>query len=262
MRDLDALPSRLATRWLARPLEIVADTASTNDDVMARARAGAPHGTTVIADTQSRGRGRLGHAWFSPPGDNLYLSVLLRTDLPPTRVPPITLAAGVAVCETVNALGVRASLKWPNDVLVPPRKLAGILAEMSTRGARAEAIVVGIGLNVNTMRFPDELAPIATSLRRELAAPAPLDRAAVAAQLFARLEDWLDRFLAGGVADVASAWRARAWGLGARVRVNGDRGMLEGTAVDIDDEGALRVATATGEQRVLAGEIAILETTA
>jgi BirA family biotin operon repressor/biotin-[acetyl-CoA-carboxylase] ligase len=254
----------LTTRWLARSLDLRAETASTNDDAMAAARAGAPHGHTVIADTQTRGRGRQGHTWFSPPGANLYLSVLVRTSLPPPRVPPITLAAGVAVCEAVNAFGVRASLKWPNDIVVPTgmgtsfHKLGGILTEMSTRGGHAEAVVVGIGVNVNTVAFPPEIAAIATSLARE-AGGAPLDRDAVAVRLCGALETWIDVFLAGRMPEVAAAWRARAFGLGKRVRVAADEGMLEGVAVDVDDDGALRLDTGGGRvTRVIAGEIQLV----
>jgi BirA family biotin operon repressor/biotin-[acetyl-CoA-carboxylase] ligase len=199
--DLEDLPAQLAgrgARWIGRELVLADDTASTNDDAMARGRAGGAHGLVVIADTQSKGRGRQGHVWHSPPGENLYLSVLLRLDVAPLRVPPLTLAAGVAVADAVNALGVRASLKWPNDVLVERdgayRKVAGILTEMSTRGMRADAIVVGIGLNVNTEAFPPEL-PLASSLRRE-AGGAAFDRADVAARVLVALEERVDRFIA------------------------------------------------------------------
>ncbi len=257
LADLADLPARLTTRWLGREQVLLADTASTNDQAMQRGRAGAPHGLCVIADTQSRGRGRQGHVWHSPPGENLYLSVLLRLELAPMQVPPITLAAGVAVCDTVNALGVPASLKWPNDVLVDrtegSAKVSGILTEMSTRGMRADAIVVGVGLNVNTAAFPPELAH-ATSLRRELGAP--LDRADVAARLLAALEDRIERFVAEPTRVLAQAWRARSRLWGKRLRVTSDGVMIEGVARDLDDDGALVLETEGGARvRVIAGEV-------
>jgi len=250
--DLETLA--LPTRWLGHELVLLADTTSTNDEAMRRGRAGAPHGLCVIADTQSHGRGRQGHVWHSPPGENLYVSVLLRLDLPPMRVPPVTLAAGVAVCDAVNALGVRASLKWPNDVLVERgMKVAGILTEMSTRGMRADAVVVGIGVNVNTAEFPAELAH-ATSLRRELGAP--LHRAQVVTGLLTALEDRFDRFVSEPTRALADAWRARSHVWGTSVRVASEGVMLEGVARDLDDDGALVLETADGRRvRVIAGEV-------
>jgi BirA family biotin operon repressor/biotin-[acetyl-CoA-carboxylase] ligase len=258
--DLAELPARLAeagARWIGRELVLVDETASTNDDAMARARAGGEHGLVVIADTQSKGRGRQGHVWHSPPGENLYLSVLLRLDVAPMRVPPLTLAAGVAVSDCVNALGVRASLKWPNDVLCERdgsyRKLAGILTEMSTRGMRADAIIVGIGMNVNTAEFPAEL-PHATSLRRE--ADRGFDRAEVAAQLLAALEARVDRFVSEPTGRLAEAWRERSHIWGRTLRVAADGAMIEGVARDLDDDGALVLETAGGARvRVIAGEV-------
>jgi BirA family biotin operon repressor/biotin-[acetyl-CoA-carboxylase] ligase len=253
IEDLRALP--LGTRWLGRELVVLADTASTNDEAMRRGREGAPHGLVVLADTQSRGRGRQGHVWHSPPGENLYVSMLLRLELPPMRVPPLTLAAGVAVCDTVTALGVPASLKWPNDVLVREGgKVAGILTEMSTRGMRADCVVVGIGLNVNTAAFPPEL-PNATSLRRARGG-APFDRAEVAARLLAALEERFERFVAEPTRLLADAWRARSHVFGQRLRVSSEGVTFEGVARDLDDDGALLLETDAGERvRVIAGEV-------
>jgi BirA family transcriptional regulator, biotin operon repressor / biotin---[acetyl-CoA-carboxylase] ligase len=233
---------------------------STSDEAAALARAGAPHGTVVTADRQESGRGRQGRVWHSPAGANLYLSIVLRPPLPPRRVPPITLAAGVAVCDAVNATGVAASLKWPNDVLIGDRKVAGILTEMSTRGAgeaaEVEHVILGIGVNVNLAPsdIPDELAAIATSLA--IARGAPLDRAAFTADLLARLDGWLERFFAGGVSAIAPAWLERAALAGRRVRTAAG---VEGTPVGLDPDGALRVVDADGaEHRVVAGDVALL----
>jgi BirA family biotin operon repressor/biotin-[acetyl-CoA-carboxylase] ligase len=260
IQDLIELPARLlsSTRWLGHTFELLEETASTSDVAMQMGRAGAPHGLVVLADTQSKGRGRLGHTWHSPPGDNLYLSVLLRLDLPPPRVPPITLAAGVAVADTVNALGVKASLKWPNDVMGlaedgSMKKVSGILTEMSTRGSRAECVVLGVGLNVNTPAFPPEL-PLAGSLR-SLGGRAH-DRAEVAERLLLALEAVIDRFAAGELPVLVAEWKARSQMLGQRVRVRSEAGHEDGVAVDLDDDGALILVRDDGQRRrIVAGEL-------
>jgi BirA family transcriptional regulator, biotin operon repressor / biotin---[acetyl-CoA-carboxylase] ligase len=212
---------------------------STNDEAAARARKGAPHGTVLVADGQTKGRGQKGRSWQSPAGSNIYLSVILRPDLPPSATPPITLAAGVATCDTVNHYVAGASIKWPNDVLWSNRKMAGILTEASTRGTRIEAVILGVGLNVNQIVFRDDLP--ATSLSAALGAP--LDREQVLVRLLGELERWTDTLAAAGPAPVIAAWRARAGTLGRRVR--GGVGVA-GVAVDVDETGALVVMTDDG----------------
>jgi len=246
--------------WLGigpRRIEL-ARCGSTNDEAARLARQGAEHGTVVLADAQSACRGRLARQWHSPPGENLYLSCLLRPELAPPAVPPITLAAGVGVCEAVNSLGVSASLKWPNDVLVGGRKLAGILTEMSTQGTGVEHAIVGIGVNLNTTEFPPELTDIATSLRIQLGGQ-PVDRPVFTDALLRALEGWFDRFLTGGVPAIASAWTERAE-VGARaVRATAEGAVIEGRAVGLDADGALLVEEASGRvHRVVAGDVELL----
>ncbi len=247
------LEARLRTRWLARPVEVVAETGSTNDDVLARARAGAPHGLVIFAEAQARGRGRLGRSWFSPPGENLAFSALLR--LP--DAPPVTLAAGVAVQEALNDLGWRASIKWPNDVLLDGKKVAGILADTSTRGQRREAIALGVGVNVNARAFPPELAGRATSLWLERGGPeldGEIDRVALAALLLEKLERWLME----DAASVARAFRERSGMLGRRVQVTVEGAARAGVATGMDDGGALEVQADDGRLlRVVSGEVEV-----
>jgi BirA family biotin operon repressor/biotin-[acetyl-CoA-carboxylase] ligase len=231
---------------------------STNDEAVALARAGAVHGTVVTARAQTAGRGRGGHRWFSPPADNLYLSCVLRPALAPARVPPVTLAAGVALVDAVNALGLCASLKWPNDLLVHGRKVAGILTEMSTRERAVEHVVLGIGVNINGVDFPAELEKTASSLRLALG-DRRVDRERFLVLLLGRLEPWLDKFFAGGVAAIGDAWRDRADFAGRRVRADlGDR-VIEGLACGIDDDGVLAVRDDRGRRhRILAGDVVVL----
>src|SRR4051794_14278733 len=164
MSGFDELPSLLQTRWLGRAYRHLAECRSTNDEAAAWARAGAPHGALVIADAQTGGRGRLGRTWHSPPGENLYFSTVLRPEIPPHRAPPLTLAVGVALADAVREAGCDAQLKWPNDLLLDGKKVAGILTEMTTSGGRVEFVVIGIGVNLDARAFPAELDGRATSI--------------------------------------------------------------------------------------------------
>ncbi len=246
---------RLTTAWLGRAWRHHDSVGSTNDEAAAWARAGAPAGAVVVADEQTRGRGRLGRRWHSPPGESLYFSVVLRPPLPPHRVPPLTLAAGVAVAEALVAFELSPELKWPNDVLLDGKKVAGVLTEMSADLDRVHHVVVGIGVNLNGQQFPDEIAAIATSAA--LARGVPLPRADFVALLCARLEDWLNQFVRDGASAVVAAWKQHARCFGRRVRVTAGRDVLDGVAEDLEDDGALRLRLDDGRAaRVVAGEVA------
>lgn len=260
--DLD--PARVAaalrTRRLGRPLRVLGACASTNDEVAALARqapGGGDEGLLVVADTQTGGRGRLGRTWHSPAGENLYLSLLLRPNMPPWMVPPLTLLVGAAVASVLAAEGLEPRLKWPNDVLLPTaaglRKVAGILTEMASERERVRHVVVGVGINVNTPSFPPELAERATSLR--LVAGRTLDRGALLAALVNELEPAYDQFLAVGPGPAIARWRGHAH-LGARCRIEREGAVIEGVTVDVDGEGTLHVRDDAGRvHRVLSGEL-------
>jgi BirA family biotin operon repressor/biotin-[acetyl-CoA-carboxylase] ligase len=208
-------------------------TDSTNERARALAAGGAPHGTLVTADEQQAGRGRQGRSWSAPPRSAVLMSVVLR-ELSET----LPLAAAVAVCE---ALPVDARIKWPNDVWIGGRKVAGILVEARPQEGWA---VLGIGLNVATEEFPEELH--ATSLRLE---GAPITVEAALDALLGALEAWLAR----PAAEVLAAWRSRDALLGETVRwANGSK---EGTAAGVDSSGALIVDTADGRVTLDAGEV-------
>jgi BirA family biotin operon repressor/biotin-[acetyl-CoA-carboxylase] ligase len=258
----ERLAERLGTRWLGRAYEWHAACDSTNDLAGARAREGAPHGLVVATERQSAGRGRLGRAWHSPAGENLYLSLLLRPTRPASEIPPLTLLAGAAVARALAGLGLAPRLKWPNDVQLvidsggAPRKVAGLLTEMSSEGGRVGHVVVGLGLNVNALAFPAELADRATSLR--LAAGRAFDRAAVLAAVLAAFEPLYDDYAARGAAAAGDAWQPFA-ALGERCSVSAPGapdGRLVGVTVGIDADGALRLRDDVGHiHRVLSGEI-------
>lgn len=247
----------LTTGWLGRAYEPLASCGSTNDEVARRAAAGAPAGLVVVADGQSGGRGRLGRSWQSPVGQNLYLSLLLRPDCLPSALPPLTLVVGAAVAEVLHARGIEPRLKWPNDILVDgasgARKLVGILTEMATLRDRIRQVVVGVGVNVNQADFPAELAGIATSLRRLTGKQH--DRGALLADLLAALEPPIEQALRGEVTESLHRWRRFA-DLPRECRIAREGGFLTGTAIDVDETGALLVVDDHGRQhRVLAGEL-------
>ena len=249
----------LNTHDVGQALHWYEEVGSTNDVAKELADEGALHGEVVIAERQSAGRGRRGRSWSSPPRKNLYLSVVLRPDLPPARAPEVTLLAAVAVCQAVRRAGVAsAAIKWPNDVLASGRQLAGVLTEMAAEVERVQWLVVGIGVNVNAAAddFPDELRELATSLLIERGDPVP--RALFAAALLTALEEWLDRHAAEGFAPVRAAWREMSDTLGRQVRVRVGTADLVGLAEDVDETGALLVRTASGLERVVAGDVEML----
>jgi BirA family biotin operon repressor/biotin-[acetyl-CoA-carboxylase] ligase len=266
----EELAPRLHTQWLARRYEWLAETDSTNRVAGDLARAGAPHGTTVVAEGQTAGRGRLGRSFFSPPGVNLYTSVVLRPVLDTARAPTTILAAAVAVAETIEReVGDPGAveIKWPNDVLVGGLKTSGILMEMGAEATRVRFLVLGIGVNLNVARdaFPPEFRHLATSLSTHLGRP--VDRVAFAARLYDTLEAVLDRHAEAGFEAVRPGFEARFRMRGRRVRVldaaggaapgSGAEG-LEGRAVGIDADGALWIERDDGaRQRVVAGDVTV-----
>jgi BirA family transcriptional regulator, biotin operon repressor / biotin---[acetyl-CoA-carboxylase] ligase len=234
---------------LGRPLQLLDETASTNDVARRAGKLGAPHGSTWVAELQTGGRGRQGRVWFSPRGENLLFSVLLRPGrdaLPtPTRLPLVSLVAGLAVAEAVERAAPSASIriKWPNDVVALRTKkagsdfakVAGILVETSMTGDSVDAVVVGVGINVHTRDFPEELAGIATSVAC-LTAAAP-DRAEILADTLAGLDRDVGLVLSRGLGPVHARLAQRDVLLGRRVKSEAGEGIARG----IDLEGRLTV---------------------
>jgi BirA family biotin operon repressor/biotin-[acetyl-CoA-carboxylase] ligase len=175
----------LVSPWGA-PVVALESVDSTNEEVRRRAAAGAPEGLVVVADSQTAGRGRRGHTWHSPPGAGVYLSLLLRPKVPAAEAVALPLRAGLATCRALRALGLEPVLKWPNDVLVGGRKVAGILVESVTgREGLVDVAVVGIGVNVAAHPMPADIAHTATSIESALGRPVP--RADLAARLLRAL---------------------------------------------------------------------------
>ncbi|MGE5127128.1 MAG: biotin--[acetyl-CoA-carboxylase] ligase [Betaproteobacteria bacterium] len=254
MPDTGGLERALAARGAPLParLEWHESLVSTNDRLKELARDGAPEWTVVLADVQTGGRGRAGRGWASPAG-GLYLSLLLRPRF--THVGVLPLAAGLAVADAAAEHGAEAFLKWPNDVLLGERKLAGVLAEAASSAAGVDWVVLGVGVNVSVppRAFPAELREAVASLAD--VGPAP-EVAALAAAVLDRLRVWYHA-AASSRAAVVAAWRQRAvawWGEPVEIRTGGET--LRGRLLDVDDEGALLVATGAGRaRRVLSAEV-------
>src|SRR5262249_23189793 len=191
----------------------------------------------VVAESQTAGRGRLGRQWHSPPGCNLYCSIVLRPPLVPAAVPGLALVAGLAVADAVQVVaGARAALKWPNDVLLAGRKVAGILTELDAEVERVHHVIVGIGVNLNGDAFPMELAAKATSLR--LVTGRAVNRAQFTGGLLAALEARYRRFLADGFAAMRSEGEASAALTGKEVRGTAPQGGGAGRGLGVADDGA------------------------
>ena len=234
---------------------------STNDYAWKQALEGAEHGLVVVADQQTGGRGRLGRSWLSPAGMNLTFSLVLRPPLPPGNIPPLSLVVAVALFSCLAADIPHLSIKWPNDLYCGDRKLAGILSEMRLRGRETDFVIVGIGLNVNTVAadWPLELRTTATSLRQ--AAGRKFARRALLQKILSSLESWYEIYCRRGLpGPIQEILEKNSYLRGKRVSIAVDGHPLRGVAGNIDAYGRLLVYD---DQQtcwpVVAGEATVLE---
>ncbi|MBI2180083.1 MAG: biotin--[acetyl-CoA-carboxylase] ligase [Deltaproteobacteria bacterium] len=258
---LDIIQSELATKRLGTKFHYFQEIDSTNSYARRLADAGAPEGAVVIAEHQSDGRGRLGRSWESPPYCNLYFSLLLRPTLAPAHAPQITLMAAVALADTVAEFIVEPpAIKWPNDILLQGKKLAGILTESSCDAKRIEFVILGIGVNLNfpRERMPETIRDRATSLME--VAGNSFSRELVLRRLIQDLDRCYGTLEDFGFDAIAPRWQARFGLKGKTVRVEMGGDVLIGQAVGIDRDGALLVEDDRGErQRVVAGDVTAIE---
>lgn len=258
-RELRRVAQRLGP--IGHSIHWLGTTGSTNDVASRLAEIGAAEGTTVVAEAQTAGRGRHGRAWFSPAGAGLYASVILRPSKEACaagRENPIallTLAAGVAIADAVRiATGLPAEIKWPNDVMIGRRKLAGILAESAGHASAAPFIVLGFGVNLQEAAYPVELAARATSIEAETNRPA--DRAQIFAEILACVAERYAALRAEKFDAILSDWRRLAPSLrSALIEWDSPAGVVRGRAEDIDGGGALLVRVGDRIERLIAGEI-------
>jgi len=250
----------LTSTRIGRHIICFKETDSTNEVAFKLAEEGAEEGTVVVAEAQRRGKGRLGRRWESPAGVNLYCSIVLRPPILPIKAAQLTFLSTVAVARAIAATSsLNAFIKWPNDLLINGRKVAGLLNEMSAETEKVNFVVLGIGVNINMHRdqFPTELRHPATSLFLE--GGGPVSRLAFTRALLEALDELYETYLHHGYGPVREEWLARCNFLGRQVRISFQEKELGGTAEGIDADGALLVRLVDGKiERVLAGDVTII----
>jgi BirA family transcriptional regulator, biotin operon repressor / biotin---[acetyl-CoA-carboxylase] ligase len=256
--DVAVIKKHLDSR-AERDIRLVDTVASTNATLRELAKAGAPEGTVVIADAQTAGHGRFAKPWFSPPGVNVYASVLYRPAMAPREVGGFSFVASLAVSDAILTEGLRSTIKWPNDVLVGGKKVAGTLVEFAAQDGLVEYVILGLGVNVNVSR---------TALRSALGTSGfaadslsevvghDLDRNVLTGMILDALDRWVKTYRTGGLDPVLNAWRDRDILTGRRVEVRGEGPSWLGRVLGVDREGHLVLRDTRGKQRrVVAGEI-------
>jgi BirA family biotin operon repressor/biotin-[acetyl-CoA-carboxylase] ligase len=253
----EEISAGLTTRVLGRPsIVIFKQTDSTNQQAKLMAVQEAPEGTIVAAESQTRGRGRRGRTWMSPAGQGICLSIILRPPLPPAQAPQITLMAAVAVARTLENEGIRANIKWPNDILVEDRKIAGILTEISTEMDQVDWVIVGLGLNVNTPanKMPSRIRGQATSM--QIQKGHPISRTELLCDLLQNFETCYEQLKTEGFGPVMKQWRSMSDIIGRQVYVDVMGTRHRGTVAEVDDDGVLILQDAKGRtRRIFSGDV-------
>jgi BirA family biotin operon repressor/biotin-[acetyl-CoA-carboxylase] ligase len=256
----DDLSARLGkTRVIGREIHVFQETTSTNDVAARLARGGAAEGAVVFAESQTKGRGRLGRTWISPAGKGLWFTVLLRPNIPPQEATQLTVAAATAISRAIaQQTGLTPEIKWPNDILIRGRKLAGILTEMRAELDRVQEVLLGIGMDVNLEAddFYQALRPTVTSLRIETGQK--VNRAELAVAVLRELDRDYQMVTEGQFDRLAEQWQQRCTTLGRQVVIRmGDR-VIRGRAESLDDDGALLVRGTHGHlERIVGGDVTV-----
>jgi BirA family biotin operon repressor/biotin-[acetyl-CoA-carboxylase] ligase len=247
----------LKTKWIGKTIHHFDTLDSTNAKAYQLALDGAQEGEVVIAESQEKGKGRLGRQWFSPPFLNLYLSVILRPNISPHQASLITLMAAVATADAIREFsGLRPLIKWPNDILLRDRKVAGLLNEIHSEMDCIHFVILGIGVNLNMdeKAFSKEIQAVATSLRIEMGQT--VSRKVFLQFFLQELERWYSIFINEGSAAILKAWRDWADLKGRGIKITSFGETLAGTAIDVDSDGALILETEDGKRRrVVAGDV-------
>lgn len=248
----------LKTKSLGRKIHAWKSVQSTNLIASQLAAAGAPEGTLVVAEHQSRGRGRLGRSWDSPEALGIYMSLVLYPDLHPSLAPGLSLVTAVALADTISRSGrAPIGIKWPNDVLIDGKKTAGILTELSAEGDRINHVIVGIGINVNQRRkdFSDQLQDQATSIR--LTFGRKVKRVELLRNFLKRFEEDYFRFKRSGLKKIRPRILEYSILIGREISLKPGRKTVRGRVVDIDEAGHLVLETAGGPVTYSAGEVTL-----
>jgi BirA family biotin operon repressor/biotin-[acetyl-CoA-carboxylase] ligase len=250
---------KLRTKILGKEVLSYRSLGSTNQLGFRLAEAGAGEGMLILADEQSRGKGRMGRGWYSPPGLGLWISLILRPNIPPFKAPGLSICAGLALAQTIRQLtGLDARIKWPNDCLMNGLKVGGILLELSAELDRTNFVIAGIGVNVNHLPkdFPTRLSGRATSIRMEWGKE--LSRVRLLTSFMQRFESLYLDFKKKGLSPQRQLIKKFSSLLGKKVAVKFGRERIEGLAQDIDDYGSLVIRTPKGERVVRAGEVTVV----
>ncbi len=256
----DDLRSRIGkTKVVGKRIQVFQSTSSTNDIAHQLLGGANTEGTVVFAEEQTKGRGRLGREWVSPKGKGLWFSVLLRPNIHSESAPRLTIMAAVSLAEAIREqTGCRTEIKWPNDILLNERKVAGILVELIAEPDRIRNAILGIGVDVNVRSrdFPPEIRSIATSIREELGQK--VDRASLASAILRSLDRNYSNIATGEFGNIARKWEDLCTTLGKEVSISlGDR-VVEGTAETIDEFGSLLVRTRFGQvERITGGDVTL-----
>ena len=256
----DDLLARLGkTKIIGRDIRVFEQTTSTNDVIERLARDGVKEGAVVFAESQTKGRGRLGRAWMSPARKGLWFSVLLRPDLRPQETTRLTVASATALRRAIQSeTGLNPEIKWPNDILIRSRKVAGILTEMSAELDKVRHVILGIGVDVNLSanEFPAELRKTATSLKIE--ASEAISRAELATAILRELDSDYARVCGNLFANVADEWEAHCTTIGRAVTIQIGGRRVSGRAESLDDDGALLLRTEHGHlERITGGDVTL-----
>ena len=256
----DDLISRLGkTKVIGRDIRVFQETTSTNDVVEKLARDNVKEGVVVFAESQTKGRGRLGRTWISPARKGLWFSVLLRPKLRPQETTQLTVASATALFRAIREVtGISAEIKWPNDILIRGKKVAGILTELNAELDRVKYVIIGIGVDVNLSAndLPADLRKLATSLKIETGKN--LDRAELAVQILHELDRDYERICSGQFEDVADGWEDHCSTLGRRVVIRIGAREIRGRAESLDDDGALLLRTEHGHlERIIGGDVTV-----
>ena len=259
--NLEVLEKMLAGKFIGRSLYYYPEIGSTNDEAFRLGAAGAPEGTVVIADSQTKGRGRLQRVWHSPPGSNIYTSILLRPNFSPDQAPLISIAVGVAMADTLCAYCPgQVELKWPNDVLLNKKKVSGILAHMKTSADCIDFVVIGIGINVNIgyNQLPSGIQHIATSLAVETGSQ--IDRMELIISLYENIAKWYNELTRKGYDAINEKWLNLAPMIGQTVQVMFQDEVVSGKALGLDYGGSLIILTGNNERVIVsAGDATIIK---
>ncbi|MFA5515842.1 MAG: biotin--[acetyl-CoA-carboxylase] ligase [Desulfuromonadales bacterium] len=245
------------TRIMGREVVFFEETDSTNLRAQALGDSGAVEGTVVVADRQSAGKGRLGRHWFSPPGVNLYTSILLRPPIPPRMAPQLTFVSALAVARAIEEVGgLEPTVKWPNDILLGGKKVAGLLNELNAETERVHYVILGIGVNLNMRsdQFPQDLRYPATSVAIEKGEP--ISRLAFVRSLLRHVDQLYELYLLKGFTPLLRAWESLFELTGRAAEVDCQGRLLRGVVDGLDNDGALLLRLPNGDtERILAGDV-------